>query len=464
MTTLFWFRRDLRIYGNEALIAAVAQGARDALFFVSKKQWQQHDAAAIQVDFALRRVTWLGEQLARFGVHLHVIEAPDFNDQQQALLAFCQQHNISAVFANREYEVNERERDETLTAQLALAQVTIQLFDGDVIAPPGSIRTKQGEMFRVFTPFKKAWLAHFSGYQAHLPKWPLSEQPRSWAPPACLASDGSSAKWPVDDSALVQIVGRFMDEKLVHYGEQRDFPAIKGTSGLSPYLALGIVSVKQLLAETQLRVPDILERPSHPAFSWLNELIWREFYRHLLVEFPKLCKHHNFNSQYNHVAWRDDAAQFQAWCNGKTGYPLVDAAMRQLLQTGWMHNRLRMVVASFLTKHLLIDWRKGEQFFMQHLLDGDLASNNGGWQWAASTGCDAQPYFRIFNPVTQSEKFDPKGEFIRKYVPELAAVPDKYIHWPEAYLALRPDIDYPQPLVEHKAARERALAAFKGAI
>ncbi len=192
-------------------------------------------------------------------------------------------------------------------------------------------------------------------------------------------------------------------------------------------------------------------------------MIWREFYRHLIVAYPKLCKGVNFNEKYNSLDWRDDNADFKAWCEGKTGYPLVDAAMRQLLETGWMHNRLRMVVASFLTKHLLIDWRKGERFFIEHLIDGDLASNNGGWQWAASTGCDAQPYFRIFNPITQSKRFDPKGEFIRKYIPELSDVPDKHIHFPHDFIANTKSLScgYWPAIVDHKAARERALSAFK---
>ena len=233
----------------------------------------------------------------------------------------------------------------------------------------------------------------------------------------------------MDDEAIVAVVNRFISDKLADYQEYRDFPAIKGTSGLSPYLALGIVSAKQLLAQVQLHFPEVLENPSKAEFCWVNEIIWREFYRHLIVAYPKLCMGFNFNDKYDAVAWREDDSQFQAWCQGKTGYPIVDAAMRQLNKTGWMHNRLRMIVASFLTKHLLIDWRKGEHYFMSKLIDGDLASNNGGWQWAASTGCDAQPYFRVFNPITQSERFDPDGTFIRTYVPELKDVPAKHIHF-----------------------------------
>lgn len=286
--------------------------------------------------------------------------------------------------------------------------------------PPGTVLTGSGEMFKVFTPFKKAWLKLFSDQRFNFQHWPLEKRSAGdFTTPSFFAMTMESQKWPVDDESIVAVVNRFIKDKLTDYQGDRDFPAIKGTSGLSPYLALGIISPKQLLTQIQLDNPEVLERPSQPEFCWINEIIWREFYRHLIVAFPKLCKGSNFNEKYDAVAWQSDPEVFQLWCEGQTGYPIVDAAMRQLNKTGWMHNRLRMIVASFLTKHLLIDWRQGEAYFMSKLIDGDLASNNGGWQWAASTGCDAQPYFRIFNPITQSEKFDPDGTFIRTYVPEL---------------------------------------------
>ncbi|WP_440056482.1 deoxyribodipyrimidine photo-lyase (plasmid) [Pseudoalteromonas sp. T1lg65] len=453
----FWFRRDLRIFGNEALIEAVNNGARDALFFYCDKQWQQHGSASIQIDLLERRLIELGNMLAEYGVCLHIIDAGDFAAIPELLKQFCTTHQISALYANKEYEVNEVARDKACENI-----VNLKLYDGDLIAKPGTVVTASGDMFRVFTPFKKAWLKHFVGQSFTVANWPLNqEQPTTWAAPTWFKYTGESEKWPVEDPHIVDIVSKFINNKLCDYQQYRDFPAIKGTSGLSPYLALGIVSPKQLLAEIQLHYPEVLEQPSKPEFCWVNEIIWREFYRHLIVAYPKLCKGFNFNQKYDFVAWRDDQQQFQAWCDGQTGYPIVDAAMRQLNKTGWMHNRLRMIVASFLTKHLLIDWRQGEAYFMSKLLDGDLASNNGGWQWAASTGCDAQPYFRIFNPITQSEKFDPDGSFIRIYVPELKDVPAKYIHFPHDYLAVYGKGQYAGPLVDHKLARARALDAFK---
>ncbi|MCF2826186.1 MULTISPECIES: deoxyribodipyrimidine photo-lyase [unclassified Pseudoalteromonas] len=458
MKTAFWFRRDLRVYGNEALIEAVNEGVRDALFFYCKPQWQSHNVASIQLDLLERRLLELGSQLSEFGIRLHIIEASTFAELPAQLQVVCDDKGIDCLYANKEYEVNEVARDEACETV-----ITLKLFDGDLVAKPGSVLTGSSEMFKVFTPFKKAWLKRFVGQQFHFTSWPLDKQHEAnFKKPTFFELTNESEKWPADDNAIVAIVNRFIKDKLADYQDDRDFPAIKGTSGLSPYLALGIVSPKQLIAEIQLHYPEVLENPSKPEFCWVNELIWREFYRHLIVAFPRLCKGFNFNDKYNAVRWRDDSQAFELWCNGQTGYPIVDAAMRQLNKTGWMHNRLRMIVASFLTKHLLIDWRKGEAYFMSKLIDGDLASNNGGWQWAASTGCDAQPYFRIFNPITQSEKFDPDGSFIRTYVPELKNVPAKHIHFPHDYLAaFGGKDDYVEPLVDHKEARARALDAFK---
>lgn len=463
MNTLFWFRRDLRLFSNEALIEALNNGANQAIFFVCEKQWQQHNTAPIQIDLLKRRVKYIREQLADFGVTLHVISAPYFDDCDDALLSFCDKNKIEHIVANTEYELNEVNRDARILAKCDDKNITFTLYEGDLIAPVGSVKNQSNEMYKVFTPFKNQWLKqHQDTYFSLLP-WTAKKNKINIASTDLLEGDGSSEKWPIDDESLASIVDNFICDKMSSYDDQRDIPSIKGTSGLSPYLALGIVSTKQLLVNIQNRYPDILTTSKSKTFTWVNELIWREFYRHLLSEYTKLSRGENFNEKYNAVKWRKSDSEFKAWCEGKTGYPLVDAAMRQLVQTGWMHNRLRMVVASFLTKHLLIYWREGERFFMQHLIDGDLASNNGGWQWAASTGCDAQPYFRVFNPITQSERFDPNGKFIRKYLPELEKVPDKHIHFPHAYLAsIGADKQcYWPAIVDHKAARERALAAFK---
>jgi deoxyribodipyrimidine photo-lyase len=250
-----------------------------------------------------------------------------------------------------------------------------------------------------------------------------------------------------------------MDE----YHEARDFPGKDGTSTMSPYLAVGAISSKQCLraamSESPTPWPDVMGLKDGRA-GWINELIWREFYRHLLIAFPKLCMYQPFQAHTKAIEWSDRDEEFEAWTQAQTGYPIVDAALRQLLETGWMHNRLRMVVAMFLTKNLLQDWRKGERFFMNHLIDGDLASNNGGWQWAASTGTDAAPYFRVFNPWSQSAKFDPDGTFIKHYLPELQDVPAKALHDPKRLLKPKP-ASYPDPICDHKSTRLHAIEVFK---
>ncbi len=462
METLFWFRRDLRLFNNFALYDAIEQGAKHAVFYITPEQWQQHGVAALQIDLLKRRLVYLGNVLAKHGIKLHVLQSGDYQSCVEQLIEFCAANQVKKIFANKEYEINEQQRDSQFVSMADKQGCSVYLYDGDLIAPPGTVTTKLGEMYKVFTPFKNEWLKQHQDSHFHFKAMPDTFSEIKWIEPELLKTDNSSHKWPIDDESLSHVIQRFIDEKLISYKESRDFPAIKGTSGLSPYLALGIVSTYQLVAMVQQQHVDVLTSAKSNLFTWVNELVWREFYRHLLVAFPQLNKYQNFNQKYDSVQWRENEPEFNAWCEGKTGYPLVDAAMRQLKETGWMHNRLRMVVASFLTKHLLIDWRKGERFFMDHLIDGDLASNNGGWQWAASTGCDAQPYFRIFNPITQSERFDPNGEFIRKYIPELKNVPDKQIHFPHKYLAsIGCDAVYWPAIVDHKAARERALDAFK---
>ncbi|WP_105903297.1 deoxyribodipyrimidine photo-lyase [Vibrio gangliei] len=469
---LVWFRNDLRIDDNPALHAAMeAKQPFQAIFISTPKQWQQHDMAAIKIDFIERHVNLLAEQFTKAGIEFVHIAATDFEHQSQQLLDYCIQNNIDAVFANDEVEFNERTRDHWIGEKLRQNGLNFHTFEADVIVRKGAIVNKQNEMYKVFTPFKKAWAAHLIQYLAS-PITTDLEQGRTVQPSSTAqkkqankitfnAEKKDSNKWPLADVVLRQVIPDFLQNKLSDYHQDRDFPAIKGTSGLSPYLAIGAISVKRILAELLHHDPLILENISQPQGSWLNELAWRDFYRHLLHHFPKLNKHQNFNHKYDALPWPNSPQLFEAWKEGKTGYPIVDAAMRQLVQTGWMHNRLRMIVASFLTKHCLVDWRLGEQFFMQHLIDGDLSANNGGWQWSAGTGCDAQPYFRIFNPISQSEKYDPDGSFIRKYLPELECVPLKHLHFPHEYLKKNHIESYWPAIVDHATARQQALSFYK---
>ncbi len=480
---ILWFRNDLRLHDNPAFLHALNHGCKEAVFLSTPEQWQQHDVAPIKVDFIHRHVNSLKEQLASFGIKLVHHEVADFNSQIKWLTEYCQNHSHTEIVANSEVELNEVQRDQKLQQIINLT-----LFEADVIVPKGQVLNKSGDMYKVFTPFKNAWLTYV---KTHSFQYIDKTQISAFSNPTLMGSKASidvsadiehdveishdnssshvvesSSRWPLVSTIEENVIPNFLNNKLQQYEEHRDIPSIKGTSGLSPYLSIGAISPRYLLRLLLERYPDILSKSPEAEFVWLNELIWREFYRHLLFHFPNLCQHKNFNAKYNNLPWPNNPKYIQAWQQGKTGYPIVDAAMRQLNQTGWMHNRLRMIVGSFLTKHLLIDWRIGEKYFMSKLIDGDLAANNGGWQWCAGTGCDAQPYFRVFNPITQSERFDASGQFIRKYVPELEDVPDKFIHFPHDYLAKQANNsnNYIAAIVEHKAARLRALDFYKSGL
>lgn len=467
---LIWFRKDLRIHDNPALSNATESAAESgqckAIFISAPEQWKKHNMAPIQADFIERHLNALAEQLAELGIELEHIEATDYNEQISSLLRYCDEHAIEHIYANSEVEINEQNRDKKLLKNIEHKNISLHLFESDVIVNKGEVLNGDKLMYKVFTPFKNAWVSHLIKHYVSLNKPPTTvssainkvKKINLNTPKVC------SKKWPLVSDISSHVIPAFMEDKHDEYKQYRDFPALKGTSGLSPYLAIGAISVKSLLLSVLQKHPHILDNPKADHFCWVSELAWRDFYKHLLFHSPQLCKHQNFQTKYDGVIWRNTPEHFQAWCEGKTGYPLVDAAMKQLVSTGWMHNRLRMVVASFLTKHLLIDWRLGERFFMENLIDGDFSANNGGWQWAASTGCDAQPYFRIFNPIMQSERFDPDGSFIKKYITELKDVPAKEIHFPHKYLAsINESTIYHEPIVDHKTARLDALAFYKQA-
>lgn len=456
-----WFRNDLRLDDNPALNTAIKQGASRALFVISAKQWQIHNVAPIKVDFIERNVNRLGHELAQIGITLDVLHTDTFEQTAPTLLAYCQQHNIGAVYANSEPEWNEQQRDLSVIS----AGVNLILSHADCLLPPKSVLTQSQTMFKVFTPFKRACLQIVNqDVQRVMPQALVSTnmKPVEYADVDFKVEKVCSSRWPVSTEKIQAKLDYFVSNQVQTYHQQRDIPSIKATSGLSAYLAIGAISVKRCFSSLYFYNPECIELGNSGESTWLSELIWRDFYRHLLVQMPRLSKNKNFKVEYDNLSWPNRTDHFVAWCDGKTGYPIIDAAMRQLHAIGWMHNRLRMIVASFLTKHLLVDWRLGEAYFMRHLIDGDLASNNGGWQWAASTGADASPYFRIFNPVTQSKRFDPNGDFIRKYLPELRNVPDKHIHAPHDYLTKQGQANrYWPPIIDLAEGRKIALEFYK---
>ncbi|MBJ8503701.1 deoxyribodipyrimidine photo-lyase [Acinetobacter seifertii] len=472
---LIWFRQDLRVRDHAALWHACQQGNSIALVILSPDQWKQHDDAPIKISFYLRQLKKLQEELAALHIPLVIQVIPYWKDIAKFISDFSKKYNIENVYANIEMGVNELKRDKTVQDSLNKGSKELFLFHDRTIFPLRSIRNKSKQPYQVFSAFKKVCYSKLdnSGLpqcyplpnkQTKVPTDLLEEKNTNLAEIEKLFCSSITTEqqdlWPVGESYALEQLDHFIEDSISHYKVERDFPHITGTSKLSPYLNIGILSIRQCL--------QALFRSQHGNFhltnegqqTWLDELIWREFYQHILFDFPYVSKHIPFKKDTQKIQWNHNPEHLTAWQTGQTGIPIVDAGMRQLLQTGWMHNRVRMITAMFLCKNLLIDWRIGEQWFMQHLIDGDLAANNGGWQWCASTGTDAVPYFRIFNPISQSQKFDPNGVYIRTWVKELAHLDNKSIHDP--YLANKSlRLNYPKPIVDLKETRLKAIETFK---
>lgn len=470
---MVWFRSDLRLGDNPALHRACsdASGGVVAVYAVTPKQWAAHDDAPIKVDFRLRNVKLLSESLARKNIALRIIECPRFKDIPAKLLKLARDSACDALFFNREYEVNERQRDEQVSDAFEDAGLRVVESTDQCVFDPGELRTGKGSYYTVFTPFKKSW------YQAYrddtdrvTPLSVPSKLPEMVGQPDEVPASvqgfetpvNAEELWPAGEKVAQGTLGAFLQHRIKSYKKDRDLPAIEGTSTLSPYLVSGVISLRTCFHNAIEANNNRVDSGSHGAVTWISELIWREFYKHLLVGFPRLSRHRAFKPETERLRWNESDEHHEAWCQGQTGVPIVDAAMRQLNETGWMHNRLRMITAMFYTKNLFLDWRHGERYFMRHLVDGDLSANNGGWQWSASTGTDAAPYFRVFNPYSQSQKADPDGTFIRRFVPELGDVDVKHIHDPSTIPELpRSKLDYPSPIVDVKATRQAAIEAFK---
>lgn len=459
MTELVWFRNDLRLADNAALTAACARSKPvKACFLVTPGQWQEHNWSAARVQFVLEHANALARQLAKLGITLSFLYADTFAESLDKLEAFCKQHQIAGLHFNEEYGVNERRRDKQAHDRLTNLGIRVAKYRDQTVAPVGQILTQQNEPYSVFTPFSRRWRSWIEETQPTLYPAPSSMGPEVQAEqtdtlPAPFKDAPNPLVATAEDAAHQQL-DNFLEERAKGYKDNRDFPAVDGTSQLSPYLANGVLSGRQcLIAARQAGVSgDGIE-------TWINEIAWRDFYVHILYHYPRVSMHRAFKPETEALVWNEPGEHFEAWKEGRTGIPIVDAAMRQLKTTGWMHNRLRMITAMFLTKNLFIDWRLGEAWFMQNLVDGFLASNNGGWQWSASTGTDAAPYFRVFNPVTQSERFDPKGEFIRQWLPELARLDNKRIHDPSKGGVIPKG--YPRPVVDLKESRKEAIARFQ---
>lgn len=471
MTThLVWLRNDLRVNDNSALYAACHDpNARViALFIATPGQWQQHHMSPRQATFIGENLQLLQQELICRNIPLYYHQCDDFSASIKYLDAFCEKHRVRRLFYNYQYEFNESQRDRRAEQLLSAKGITVQGFDDSLLCAPGSVLTANQQMYKVFTPFSKTVIRRLArGLPECFPapdvRTGVASVPMEELSPFDYPRESVDSRlFPAGERAALKQLRAFSQQPATLYSQQRDLPALDGTSRLSVYLASGVLSPRQCLHRLLTEHPDALTGGA--AFSWLNELIWREFYRHLMVAWPALCRYQPFIPWTRHIVWQKNDHHLAAWQQGKTGYPIVDAAMRQLNALGWMHNRLRMITASFLVKDLRIDWHAGECYFMSRLIDGDLAANNGGWQWSASTGTDASPWFRIFNPITQGKRFDPDGTFIRQWIPELAQVPGTDIHNPHSWAVKNhKTLSYPLPIVDHAEARKKTLAAFDAA-
>ncbi len=462
MKTLVWLRHDLRLEDNPALYRASELGEGVvAVYLLCAEYIERHTIAPVRLDFIRRHLQIMAPQLAALNIPLVTTAVDNAAEIPERLLQLAQEHHCEQLFFNAEYPLDELNRDRAVAEHCRAQGMTVKRFHDRVIVPPGMLRNGQGEPYKVFTAFKKKWLQTVMPLTLQpLPAPQKQPDTRAFTPPDIDALFKSFAQrdlqelWPAGEAEARRRLHQFVEQDLHDYQKERDFPAHEGTSTLSPYLAVGAISPLQCAAAVLAANNGEWDTGSEGARCWLGEIIWREFYQHVVVDYPWVCKHQALQQHTEAFPWRKDSEAFQAWCDGKTGIPLVDAAMLQLKATGWMHNRLRMVVAMFLTKNLQIDWRLGEQHFMSQLIDGDFAANNGGWQWSASTGTDAAPYFRIFNPISQSERFDPQGEFIRIYLPVLKHLSNKQIHSPP------PTSGYPLPIVDLAESRKHTIALF----
>lgn len=471
-----WFRSDLRVNDNTALSRACAESDDGvvAVFCVCPRQWKEkHSWGDAKAGFVMRNLRVLAERLETLRIPLRIVVEDGFDGVPGRLVAVAQQTGCDRLYFNYEYEWNERQRDEAVVDAFEEAGLNSLRFHDQVLFEPGTVLTKSSDSFySVYSPFKKACWTRYNEELKEDGGWATRDAPGTVkkidverdAVPDAVDGFGEAAidwdLWPAGEQAALNRLKAFVRQRIGGYKEARDFPARDETSHVSAYLSAGVLSPRQCMQSALDKNGENIDSGDEGAVGWMEEILWREFYRHVLVGFPRVSRDRNFKCDYDGLPWRDSEHDLEAWKTGRTGYPIVDAAMRCLVETGWMHNRLRMIVAMFLTKHLLIDWREGERHFMRHLVDADLGSNNGGWQWSASTGTDAQPYFRIFNPTSQGEKFDPDGVFIREWVEELSGVKGTAIH--EPHTKASGDLGgYPVPIVGQKEGRERALEVFK---
>ena len=469
MKSLMWFRNDLRMDDNPALRAACKSSDEvHAIYLYSQNQNEKHNEANCKTEFFIENLKSLGNSLTKINIPLTIINSQEYGDNSEVIYKYLEDNSLHKVFWNNQFGIDENSRDESVQNYLRNKDIEYERFDEQVVFAPGSTLTGEGKPYSVFTPFKRKWIENFNidlldiefeYTKKNLTKYKSNAHEFDFQFKKSHSVDMSF--WPAGEEEALSRLQKYLYKNILRYAQDRNDPIIDGTSRLSAYLASGIISPKRCILEA-LKINNFeLDSGEKGVVKWIDEIVWREFYKNIMFSFPKVSKNQPFQDYTKSINWRFDDEEFSAWKEGETGFPIIDSAIKQLLTEGWMHNRLRMVVAMFFTKNMLHDWRLGEAFFMQNLIDGDFSSNNGGWQWSSSTGTDAAPYFRIFNPLTQSKNFDSDGLFIKKHIKELASVDAKEIHDPSENI--RKSCNYPRQILDLKQSRLRAIDAFKEA-
>ena len=469
MLKVYWFRKDLRLEDNSALSEFFkSSGPDDKLAFIYIKNRNSFNYfGEKRIAFIAECLNDLSDSLRKYEYELQIFEGKS----EDVFRRIVKEQNGLQLYFNKQVEPYCIERDEKVAEIISNAGGSVYSFDDTTVMKPGSVTNLDGGQYKVYTPFRNQVMKQISHQDFEVRKVAIKKECEEQI------LQGMKNSFSFSCSANVVLKGgrkeglrnlkEFYASGLDKYKSRRDFPDIKGTSGLSAHFHFGTVSIREAYRAALKKLNDCeIEQEKTEVQTWINELLWREFYHHITFFNPQIT-YSSFKEEYDNVQWNVNEEQFNAWCEGKTGYPIVDAGMRQLKEEGWMHNRVRMITAMFLTKDLLIDWRLGEKYFARHLIDLDFSSNNGGWQWSASTGVDAQPYFRIFNPYLQSKKFDSEGNYIRKYVRELTEVPAEHIHEPnrmdeelQKKYGVKIGIDYPFPIVDHMKAKDEVLKRF----
>ncbi|CAL4043066.1 deoxyribodipyrimidine photo-lyase [Buchnera aphidicola] len=464
---LMWFRNDLRIHDNIALYAACKKKEANVLsiFIATPQKWKKNFMSFKKSEYIYKNLLMLQKNIMKIGIPLYFYESKNSFTSVKFLINFCQKNKVNSIFYNDQYETNEIKRDFLTKKMLEKENISVRTFHDATLISPDKIYKKNGQSYNNFSFFKKNIIKKI---QRKLPQsFPVPDirpflKIKTYAIKFSYPRENIDENlFPIGEHSALNKLSFFIDKQINKYELEHNFPNVNCTSFLSASLSIGILSSRQCI-KLLLKKKIYKNKININECKWLNELIWREFYKYILVKYPTLIQCKSKYNLENKITWNNNKKNLIAWKEGRTGYPIVDAGMRQLNELGWMHNRIRMITASFLVKDLLINWREGEKYFISKLIDGDTAINNGNWRWIASIGYGSNPYFRIFNPIYQAKKFDKEGYFVKKYIPELRMVPNLYIFNPHLWSQkIGKKINYPFPIVDHEKTKKNVITVFK---